>query len=49
MARRLTIPYYEEARFYLARAAQAGAFRDVYDPDIYAPHSLLKVIETYRD
>jgi hypothetical protein len=49
LARRLTVPFYEEARFYLARAAEAGAFRDFYDPDIYAPNNLLKIIETYGD
>jgi hypothetical protein len=47
LARRITIPYYEEARHYLPRAAAAGAFRDYYDPDIYSPHNLLRIIETY--
>ena len=46
-ARRLTIPYYEEARFYLARAVRDGFLKNTYEPEIYYPTTLRKVIERY--
>jgi hypothetical protein len=47
LARRLTVPYYEEARFYLERAVADGFFRDRYHAEAYQPDLLKRVIEQY--
>jgi hypothetical protein len=46
-ARRLTIPYYEQARLYLDRAAREGFFNNSYEPEIYYPATLKRVIDRY--
>lgn len=46
-ARRLTIPYYEQARLYLARAAREGFLSSSYEPEIYYPANLKRVIDRY--
>src|SRR5215212_9186328 len=45
LTRRLTVPYYEEARFYLPRAAADGVLRGWLSAEICYPENLRKLIE----
>ena len=47
--RRLTIPYYEEARLYWSRAEADGFFDGANEVWLYMPHNLEALIERYRD
>lgn len=47
MFRRFQIPYYEEARFYLARARADGFLGGVNEVAMYVPSTLKEVIEEY--
>jgi hypothetical protein len=46
--RRLTIPYYEEARFYWNQAINDGFFGDANEIWIYLPENLEHLIKKYR-
>jgi hypothetical protein len=48
-ARRLTIPYYEQARIYMPQAARDGFFKGYYEPEIYYPANLKKVVQLYAN
>lgn len=47
--RRLTIPYYEEARLYWNKALEDGYFQDSNEIWIYGVQNLKKLIELYGD
>lgn len=47
--RRLTIPYYEEARTFWSRACQEGYFQDDNELAIYKPENLQKLISYYSN
>lgn len=47
--RRLTIPYYEEARLYWQRALDDGYFQDASELWIYGVSNLKRLIEIYGD
>lgn len=47
--RRLTIPYYEEARQYWNEALADGFFNDANELWIYGVNNLKRLIETYAD
>jgi len=47
--RRLTIPYYEEARLYWDKAKEDGYFQDANEIWIYKVENLKKLIELYGD
>jgi hypothetical protein len=49
LTRRLTVPYYEEARFYLARADRDGLFGTYLRREISYPEVLRRVILEYGD
>ncbi|MBI2873378.1 MAG: hypothetical protein HYY00_09360 [Chloroflexi bacterium] len=49
LVRRLTIPYFEEARFYMKRADISGFFAGASEPWIYMPNTLKEVIRRYGD
>ncbi|MFT3796522.1 hypothetical protein [Flavobacterium sp.] len=48
LMRRLTIPYYEEARQYWNRAMHDGYFYDQNEIYLYLPDSLMSMIEHYQ-
>jgi hypothetical protein len=48
-ARRLTIPYYEEARVYWPRAIADGFFHGQNEISIYLPDTLKSIIKRYGD
>ena len=47
--RRLQIPYYEEARLYLAAARQDGEFGDQNEVSVFLPDTCLSIIERYEE
>ena len=47
--RRITTPYYEEARRYWDRAIEDGFFIDINDISIFGKHNLKRIIEIYGD
>lgn len=47
LARRLSTPHYEEARFYLAAAFADGRFEGSGPENVYRPEALRSVIEEY--
>lgn len=49
LVRRLTIPHYEEARFYMKRADSDGFFEGASEIWIYLPKTLRQVIKRYGD
>ena len=49
IVRRLTIPYYEEARLYWRRAQADGFFSGCGHVAIYQPDTLKLLIDTYGD
>jgi hypothetical protein len=49
IVRRLTIPYYEEARLYWEKAKQDGYFEDKSEILIYAVNHLKELINEYAD
>ena len=48
-ARRLTIPYYEEARLYMNRAEADGFLEGMNEIMVYLPDTLKAIIEQYGD
>ena len=48
-AKRLTIPYYEEARIYFEIALQDGYFSDCNEVSLYSESALKAIIERYSD
>lgn len=46
-AKRLTIPYYEEARKYFTNALQDGQFSDSNEIGLFSEETLKSIIETY--
>lgn len=49
LVRRLTIPYYEEARFYMSRANADGFFDGANEISLYLPETLKEIIRRYGD
>ncbi len=49
LMRRLTIPYYEEARLHWAKAKAEGFFADANEVWIYMPKTLKALIEHYGE
>ena len=47
--RRLTIPYYEEARKYIPEALHDGCFDDANEIAFYTPELLRRIIEKYGE
>ncbi len=49
LTRRLTIPYYEEARLYFGEAESDGVFDGANPISFYLPDTLEYIVETYSD
>jgi hypothetical protein len=49
LARRLFVPYYEEARQFWSRADEAGLFDGANEISPYVPENLKRLIELYGD
>lgn len=45
--KRLTIPYYEEARKYMAQAEQDGLYSDCSPTSLYTPSKLKSIVQEY--